>query len=68
LIVICDYGDGGNVTLQLPRLQPGLAGRLVARDDETGAPVTVAPDGSVQFKIRRHDYRIIEIEALKAGL
>jgi len=61
MIVVCDYGDGGNLTLRVDTGALGLKTDFGARDVESGETLPVAA-GKVSFALKKHDYRIVAIE------
>lgn len=64
LVVVCDYGNGGNLTLNLDRKALALPKQIKASDLETGKPLDVA-DGAVRFELKKHDFKMILVEAEK---
>ena len=65
VVVVCDYGDGGNLKLRLDAGALGLTGRLTATDMEAGTPLEVGAGGVVLLPIKRHDFRMVLVEAAK---
>jgi hypothetical protein len=63
--VVCDWGDGGDVTLRFPLERLGLAGALQAKDVETEAALEATADGTVRFPLKRHDFKVVMIEAAR---
>jgi hypothetical protein len=64
LIVVCDYGNGGNLNLKLdPSLN--LGGNVSAKDSESNEPVTVGKDGTIQFPLKKHDFKMILVESAR---
>jgi hypothetical protein len=62
LVLVSDYGEGGEVVLTLDRTALGLKGGIAAIDTETGKRVDVTPDGAVRFMVPKHDFCLIRIE------
>ena len=61
VVVVCDYGNGGDLKLTLdPSLKRG--GTIRAKDMETNEPLVVAADGKVQFALKKHDFKLILVE------
>lgn len=59
LVLVCDYGEGGDLVLRLERAALGLPERGVARNVETGQALELAADGAIRFSLRKHDFRLI---------
>jgi len=58
IIVVCDWANGGDLKLTLdPSL--GLGGKFTAKDMESNQPLTVGADGTVQFALKKHDFKIV---------
>ncbi|MCC7517666.1 MAG: hypothetical protein IT578_00610 [Verrucomicrobiae bacterium] len=61
VVVVCDYGNGGNLTLALdPSLQFGE--KIRAKNMETDQPLAVGGDGKVKFSLKKHDFMVILVE------
>ncbi len=58
LLVVCDYGNGGDVSLSPDLKCLGLDKNFLARNLETGANLKVVNE-SIRFKIKKHDYIMI---------
>lgn len=65
VVVVCDYGDGGNLKLRLDAGALGLEGRLTATDMEAGTPLEIGPGEEVLLTIKRHDFRMVLVETAK---
>ena len=63
LVLVCDYGEGGEVVLTLDREALGLRGAVAASDRETGQSLSVTADGAVTFPLKKHDFRLVLVEA-----
>ena len=63
LLVVCDYGDGGNFKIKLDAKTLGLRGKISARDAESGAALSVSDANEISFDMKKHDFKIIEIGA-----
>jgi hypothetical protein len=59
LIVVCDYGNGGDFKLQLDAAKLGLHGILSATDMETGVPLQVGEKGEVLFSLAQYNFKMI---------
>ncbi len=59
LVIVTDYGTGGDcrLTLDLPAL--GLPAPTAASDLETGQAVPLAGPGEVRFPLKKHDFRTV---------
>lgn len=66
LIIVCDYGDGGNLRLRLDAEAVGLTGPLTAMDMEAGAALEVEAGGEILLPIKRHDFRMVLVQSAKA--
>ena len=64
LVLVCDYGAGGEVVLTPDRQALGLSGRLAAVNTETKQPLEVTADGAVKFVLKKHDFQLIRIESI----
>lgn len=62
IVVVCDYGQGGDVALKLDARSLGLDGKFSAWNEETGAALPVGPDGRVKFQLGRHDFCVIAVK------
>ena len=61
LIIVCDFGNGGEVGMKLDATSIGLRAGYTARDAETGTSLTLAGN-RVTFSIAAHDFRMIALE------
>jgi hypothetical protein len=61
MIVVCDYGNGGEVSVGVDAAALSLKPTFAARDAESGQALTVV-DGKVRFPIKKHDFRMIVLE------
>jgi hypothetical protein len=62
LLVVCDYGNGGDIELTLgPPLE--LGGKLTATDTESNEPLMLGDDGVISFSLKKHDFKVIRVEA-----
>jgi hypothetical protein len=61
ILVVCDYGDGGDLTVKLdPSL--GLGGEFTATDVESDQALPVVA-GTVRFALKKHDFKMILVHA-----
>ena len=67
LVVVCDYGTGGDLVLNVNTEALGLAGNLKAIDMEGGQPLATTADGKVRFAMKRHDFKLILVEGDPPG-
>jgi hypothetical protein len=67
LVLVCDYGDGGEVVLTPDRQALGLSGQLSAVNTETNEPLDVAADGTVKLTLKKHDFLLVRIESVSGG-
>ena len=58
IIVVCDYGNGGDLKLTFD-----LTAKFTAKDMESGQPLTVTGN-TVQFALKKHDFKMILVEHL----
>jgi hypothetical protein len=58
LILICDYGNGGNVSIAPDRNKLGLDSNFSASNLETGKPIKIS-GGEMRIKLKKHDYIMI---------
>jgi hypothetical protein len=61
LIVVCDYGKGGDFKLQLDAAKLGLHGKISATDMETNARLQISENSEVLFSIPQYDFKMILI-------
>ena len=59
LVVVSDFGEGGEAVVTLDRKALKLAAAGAFTDAESGAGITTAGDAACTFGIRKHDFRII---------
>lgn len=60
MVIVCDYGGGGHLTLEVDRRALNLGPEFTARDVETGEALT-AGGSRVAFSLKRHDFRMIHL-------
>jgi len=65
MIMVSDFGDGGEVVVSPDLARLGIAGKVTAVDVETGAALEVAATGSVRFALKKHDFKLVRIEGGK---
>lgn len=63
LVLVCDYGNGGDVLLKPDLARLGIAGKLTATDTETGKPVEVTADGQARIVLKKHDFALVKLKA-----
>jgi hypothetical protein len=61
MVVVCDYGNGGSLAMNVDTKALGLKSGFAAKDAETGEAISVA-DGKVMFPLKKHDFRMIVLE------
>ena len=62
MLVLCDYGEGGDFTVELDAKKLGLNGNLKATRVESGAVVPVQGNRLI-INLKKHDFEVIRIEA-----
>ena len=62
IIVVTDYGDGGQCTLTLDRETLGVAEGATAKDFETGEAIERIGPGRFRFTIGKHDMEILHVK------
>jgi hypothetical protein len=62
MMVICDWGGGGNVQVKLDTKVLSLNGALKVTNAETGEPLTVSGN-TISFTLKKHDFEVIQIDA-----
>lgn len=67
LVLVCDYGHGGNVSLVLDRAALGLKGKLSAVDLESGGALPVTANARVGFALRKHDFKLVLVKTVPEG-
>lgn len=63
LIIVCDWGVGGDLQLKLDAAALGLRGPLTVKDHETGEALLLNAAGNIQVAIKKHDFKIISVQA-----
>lgn len=66
LLVLCDYGEGGNFEVKLDHLGLKLSGPLVAEVQETRAKLPIE-NGKFSVKLAKHDYVIVRVFSLESS-
>jgi hypothetical protein len=61
IVVVCDYADGGTLTLTPDAKALGIESDFAAKDAETGEALPVT-DGKVTFALKKHDFRMVVLE------
>lgn len=61
LLVVCDWGEGGNFKADLDAKALDLTGKLTATDAESGAALPVSDSGSLTFPLKKHDFKVVHI-------
>ena len=62
MMVICDWGGGGNMQVKLDTKVLSLNGALKVTNAETGEPLTVSGN-MISFTLKKHDFEVIQIDA-----
>jgi hypothetical protein len=60
LLIVCDWGGGGDIQVKLDRKALALNGALKATDAESGQPLPMA-DNVISFTLKKHDFKVILI-------
>jgi hypothetical protein len=65
IVVVSDWGDGGEMELLLDTKKMGLAGKtFTAKDIEDGTQLQAEPSaGSIKFSMKRHNFKAIRVTA-----
>ncbi|MBI4025285.1 MAG: hypothetical protein HY360_09920, partial [Verrucomicrobia bacterium] len=61
MAVVCDYGNGGNLTLNVDMKMLGLKSGFAAKDAESGEKLSIT-GGQVTFPLKKHDFRMVIME------
>jgi hypothetical protein len=61
MVVVCDFGGGGDVLLTLNPKQLGISGKVTAADVETGRALKVTGDRQVKVPLKKHDFMLVRI-------
>jgi len=61
MVVVTDFGDGGELQMKVDTAKLGLAPSFAAKNAETGEALAVA-DLTVRFRLKRHDFVLIQME------
>lgn len=61
MLVVCDYGEGGNFKVKLDRKALGLNGTLIAKDVESDTILTVSAADEISFDLKKHDFKMISV-------
>ena len=67
MIVVCDYGNGGDVLVTLDLKRLGISGKLSAVDVETGARLETTGDRTVRCTLKKHDFKVLRRHGAAAG-
>jgi hypothetical protein len=62
MMIVCDWGDGGNMQVKLDTKVLSLNGTLKVTDAETGEALNVSGD-TISFTLKKHDFEVIQIDA-----
>ncbi|PJB70173.1 MAG: hypothetical protein CO095_09210 [Armatimonadetes bacterium CG_4_9_14_3_um_filter_58_7] len=62
LVLVVDYGEGGEVIVAPDLKRLGISGTVTAVDTESGQPVAVDSKGEVRLDLKKHDFGLIRIE------
>jgi len=65
LVIVTDYGHGGEVKLALDQATLGLRADSTATDFETGQPVRATASGEWSFELKQHDFKAVLVESLE---
>lgn len=60
IIVVSDFGEGGEVLLTLDRNRLGLDANAIAVDIESNLPVETTTDGNARIALKKHDFKVIK--------
>ena len=61
LLIVCDYGEGGDIKINLNRDILGLKNSVIATDMETNQPLQITADGAITFTLKKDDFKVIHI-------
>jgi len=61
MLVLCDYGDGGDYTVNLDTKVLSLNGALKATNVETGEAIPVTGN-TLKVNLKKHDFVMIRID------
>ena len=59
LVVVTDYGGGGECTVRLDCAELGIAPTAKARDFETGEPIEGDARQGLRFALKKHDFKAL---------
>ncbi len=62
LVVVTDYGEGGDCTVQLDLVRLQLPELTKVSDFESGEAVTSAAPGQASFSLKKHDFKVLAFE------
>jgi len=62
IIVVTDYGEGGECVVKLDLKALGLGEKVKATDLESGKPVEGAGAGAFKFTLKKHDFKIFQVQ------
>ncbi len=62
LVLVCDWGNGGNALMSLDKRLFKDGAKLRAKDMESGESLDITPEGKFKFNIKRHDFKLILVE------
>jgi hypothetical protein len=61
MVVVCDFGNGGDVLLTLNLKQLAISGKVTATDVETGETLAVTNERAVRLSLKKHDFKLVRI-------
>lgn len=62
LILIADWGNGGDALITPPPNHFKNSTQIKAKDLDNNKPLEVTPDRKIKFNIKKHDYKVVLIE------
>jgi hypothetical protein len=63
MVVVCDYGEGGELLLSPHLGRLGFSAMAGAVDVETGQPLEILPSGAVRLSLAKHDFKVVRLTA-----
>ncbi len=62
LVVVTDYGEGGNAVVRVDAAKLGVSPQARAADFETGRPIPGDAARGFSFRLKKHDFKALLIE------
>jgi hypothetical protein len=65
MVLVSDFGEGGDVVVTPGLGRLDIVGKVTAVDVETGVALDVTASGSVTCALKKHGFKLVRIEGAK---